>query len=464
MSDTESSSFDHVAIDQCCSSDSSPKRATAKESVSIERIHENCRSQTTLSHATKALGQQISRILTGIAGASSENDVDFSSKEKMPRATRKAITARPIVTSLVELDDIYSRHLKIVSSKDNTQQLSLLSDCEHDNKTGFSNRYGEKTQPSSARACGTASNTLNINYCTSMSLAGAQTTGDGMSLSLAGAWTTQQSRYTATSPWNHSPASMALNFRHDSRFRSLRKKITKAMAWGVNITSEQRTGKAASILLDGRLDVTLPPLSWNDVGKMLNMVIISGMLATTIFSILAVYFRYRREWWFEFIRGGLLLASPWFALISTTILFLGTDRHPRRKWLLLMNFVLVYIVVSIICFLRRYLDLHELLFVAGLLSALSSVIFCPWIIIEYARLTRLCKFKWMIPQLAAMYSVCSYLLHLIISSMDIQSAMIFCTAIPFVFLLVKACAQWTITKMLKGTVDNKLLVTFFGML
>lgn len=129
-----------------------------------------------------------------------------------------------------------------------------------------------------------------------------------------------------------------------------------------------------------------------------------------------------------------------------------------------MNFVVVYIVVSIICFLRYYLDLHDLLFVAGLLSALCSVIVCPWIIIEYACLTRVCKFKWMIPQLAVMYSVCSYLLHLIISSMDIQSAMLFCTAIPFVFMLVKAGAQKTITKMLKGTVDNKLLVTFFGML
>eukprot|EP00495_Collosphaeridae_sp_1-RS-2012_P009058 TRINITY_DN9118_c0_g1_i1.p1 TRINITY_DN9118_c0_g1~~TRINITY_DN9118_c0_g1_i1.p1 ORF type:complete len:280 (+),score=-6.99 TRINITY_DN9118_c0_g1_i1:332-1171(+) len=269
-----------------------------------------------------------------------------------------------------------------------------------------------------------------------MSLAGAQATSDGISISLGGAWTSQQSRYTATTPWYHSPASMALNFRDDSRFRSLRKKITKQWP-GSNITSEQRNGKAASILLDGRLDVTLPPLSWNDIGKMLSMVIISGMLATTILSILSVYFRYRGEWWFKFIRGGLLLTSPWFALISTTILFLGSDRHPRRKQLLLMNFVLVYIVVSIICFLRYYLDLHELLFVAGLLSALSSVIVCPWIIIEYARLTRLCKFKWMIPQLAAMYSVCSYLLHLIISSMDIQSAMIFSTAIPLCFFLLK---------------------------
>jgi len=341
MSDLESSSFDNVAIDQSCSSDyASPKNATAWESVRIERIRKDCGRNTTLSNATKALGKHISLIFSRIAGANIENDLDLSSKEKIYRATRKAITERPIMTSFVELDDIYSSHLKIISSKDNTHQMSLLTDPEHKIIAELSNWHGEKTQPSSARVCGTASNTLNIGYCTSLPLAGAQTTrdgtslslagADGTSLSLAGAWTTQQSRYTATSPW-HSPASMALNFRHDSRFRSLRKKITKAMAWGVNITSEQRTGKAASILLDGRLDVTLPPLSWNDIGKMLNMVIISGMLATTIFSISTVFFRYRREWWFEFIRGGLLWASPWFALISTTILFLGSDRHPRKN-------------------------------------------------------------------------------------------------------------------------------------
>jgi len=257
---------------------------------------------------------------------------------------------------------------------------------------------------------------------------------------------------------------MARNFRRDSRFKSLQIKVNKAMTWGAIITPEQRTGKSASILLDGALDVTLPPISCNDLCKMLKMVIISGTLATTIFSIAAVWFRYREEWWFRFIRGGLLWASPWFALISTTILALGSDRHPRRKQLLVMNFILVYIVIAVICFFQYWMEFDKLVFATLVLGMLSAVIVCPLIIIKWARLTRLCKFNWMVLQLATMYAVCSYLLHIIILSMHNQIAMLFCSAISLVFLLVRTCGQYTIRKMLMGTVDNTLLVTFFGML
>merc|ERR1719233_486244 len=42
--------------------------------------------------------------------------------------------------------------------------------------------------------------------------------------------------------------------------------------------------------------------------------------------------------------------------------------------------------------------------------------------------------------------------------------MIFCAAFPFVCIPMTASVQWTIQKMLIGTADNNLLVTFFGML
>jgi len=260
------------------------------------------------------------------------------------------------------------------------------------------------------------------------------------------------------------PTSMALNFRRDTWFLSLRRQLLRNMSWETVISDEQRSGKTARMLLDGKLDVTLAPFSWVDLCIILKMVIISGSLVATFFSFLAAYYKYRREWWFQFIRGGLLWGSPWFASISTTILFLGCDHHTTRKRLLIINTIVVYTIANSAYFFKYWLDLQDRVFGPLFLCTLSSIIICPWTIIKCARLTKLCKFKWMIAQLVGMYSVCSYLLHLIILSLDIKIAMIFCSAIPFVSLVVKTCAKYTIQKMLIGTVDNKLLVTFFAML
>jgi len=262
----------------------------------------------------------------------------------------------------------------------------------------------------------------------------------------------------------HRPASMARDFRHNTRFQSLRRKFIRNMRWRTFITPEQRTGKQARVLLDGTLDVTLPPISKNDICKVVKMVIISSTLETTVFVIWFAFSRYRRQWWFEFVRGGLLWASPWFALSSTTILFLVSDRHNTRNQYLALNFLVVYIIVNSIYFFRYWLDLHPLGFVTGLLGSLSSIILCPWLIIKWARLRKFYKFKWIALQFVFMYSVCSYLLNLIILRMDSHGAMIFCATFPFVLIPMTASVQWTIQKMLIGTADNNLLVTFFGML
>jgi len=260
------------------------------------------------------------------------------------------------------------------------------------------------------------------------------------------------------------PASVAIEFRNNTRFRSLRMKFIRSMSWRSFITPEQRTGKQARVLLDGTLDVTLPPISKNDICKVVKMVIISSTLETTVFVIWAGFCRYRWLWWFEYIRGGLLWASPWFALSSTAILFLVSDRHKIRNQYLALNFVVVFIIVNSIYFLKYWLDLNPLGFVTGLLASLSSIILCPWMIIKWARLKKRYKLKWIALQFALMWSVCTYLLNLIILRMDSHGAMIFCAAFPFVCIPMTASVQWTIQKMLMGTADNNLLVTFFGML
>jgi len=342
--------------------DSSSKKASAMWSTTVELQTQmttinNCDGRSDSVKLCRTESDQVPEAETQFSQVDDVgNGTDLTFGEIMPDVPMEGSTPKDLATnhSIVRLTNISSAKIQNASIKDETNPVSHFLNSRQSYPTLLSCPQQPKMRNSNSLldAPSKTIQKLTLDDVMTSSYNRPTTSQISTTSSILGVYPNLSLQISNTSVSN------SVNFERGSAYQVLRR--IKAMSWETKVTTKERTGKLANIFLDGPLDVTLPPISPADLYKMLRMVIISAMLSVTIFVFLALSYKYRVQRWFGVIRDGPIMGCPWFALMSSTFLALGTDRHDKRKKLLIINFTFVYIIITIVFIFVWWLNMHRL--------------------------------------------------------------------------------------------------------